>query len=298
MTRTRCDAPASTTATLASDSRKKARTTATGDGDCGGFGNCSVNPDSSSISNSTTTTIIRSSTQTTPAGGAAQSAAAATPTSIRRYRLTPELTRRIMKYFIVKPVRHDDVTVVKASSHDGRHPLSACLDPSEDNWYMSKPKSMPSGIGNEFVEFQLVPSSCSNESCRRLVAVSLKIPPLPNGPLSVRQFQLQVPRRNDDDDDDDDSTTTANNDDDDDDELSWRTVGGDRDRYRTTFRLENRTGWQRFELEPCETNLIRVVCLSNQMSTYLQRPYNPPRAAFTAEQQQFDSVGFYSIRFD
>jgi hypothetical protein len=101
--------------------------------------------------------------------------------------LPNELIHKIGHYFVVNPVQHNQVVVTAASSTVGRFPLASVLDDNDATWWISAMGSMPSGKGAEYMEFQL------SSVVRRLSAVSIKIPPLPVGPLSVRTFRICVP---------------------------------------------------------------------------------------------------------
>ena len=178
------------------------------------------------------------------------------PFSTNRQTLHPELCRRVADFFVIQPVQPDQVTVVGCSSSDGVHPVAACLTPDESTWWISGADSMPRGKGREYVEFQLSP-----QPLVRLNAVSLKIPPLPAGPLSVRDFELQAP----------------------DAQGVWTAVS-------PVFRLQNIAGMQRFELpEKLDLIKVRVVCLSNQLSDF----YNEQMFGFT-----YQRVGYYTVRFE
>lgn len=67
----------------------------------------------------------------------------------------------------------------------GDYPISVVLNDREDEWWISRPGSCPGGLGAEWLEF-------SFPGLRRVSCVGLMIPPLPYGPLSVREFHLEV----------------------------------------------------------------------------------------------------------
>lgn len=106
----------------------------------------------------------------------------------RHWRLPGEISHRIVDYLVVEGVQHEQVQVIGCSSTDGSHPLPTCLSPDEDTWWISAANTMPEGKGHEYVEFRLHPSTLC-----RLTCVSIKIPPLPAGPLSVRDFVIKAP---------------------------------------------------------------------------------------------------------
>ena len=198
--------------------------------------------------------------------------------------LPNELIHKIGHYFVVNPVQHHQVTAVKASSTVGRFPLGVVLEDNDATWWISANGSMPQGKGAEYMEFQLSPV------VRRLSAVSIKIPPLPVGPLSVRTFHIAIP---------DTSTgisqlpmtstttTTTTS-------TAWI--------YATPeLTVENKTGYQRFECSGIDAKSIRIVCTMNQISRFLgqntnNQDDNNNNNANAAN--QFDAVGFYSIKFE
>lgn len=176
-------------------------------------------------------------------------------------KLHPELAERVADFLTIRPVVPEEVQVVGCSSSDGAHPLSACLSPDEDSWWISAADSMPEGKGREFVEFELSETLC------RLSSVSLKIPPLPAGPLSVRDFVLEAPMKR---------NKKALE--------EWEIVS-------PVFRVQNQSGMQQFFLEPpgLDVDRVRVVCLSNQLSDF----YNGQVFGFT-----YQRVGYFAIRFE
>lgn len=84
----------------------------------------------------------------------------------------------------IRHVSPEDVSVTGCSSSRGDFPLGAALSDPENEWWISEPRSMPGGVGCEHLEFSF------GEKPRRISFVAVKIPPLPHGPLSVRQFHL------------------------------------------------------------------------------------------------------------
>lgn len=179
-----------------------------------------------------------------------------------------ELMRRIISFLTVKPVNPKKVTVTLCSSHDGRHDVTECLTESEDTWWMSESHTMPGGQGREFIQFSLAPTLC------RLSSVSIKIPPLPVGPLSVAEFQLEQPSSS--------SSPEPG-------ETTWEPL------HPVPFTTSNRTGWQPFILpQAVDVQEVRFVCLSNQMSQFLKENGALRQRAAGI----YDSVGFYSIRFE
>ena len=66
------------------------------------------------------------------------------------------------------------------------------LDPNTANWWISGNGSMPLGMGGEELTFELggEEGEGGGGGLRRLRKLELKIPPLPQGPLSVRDFEV------------------------------------------------------------------------------------------------------------
>ena len=182
--------------------------------------------------------------------------------------LHPDLAARVVDFLTIRPVDPDQVQVVGCSSSDGSHPLAACLSLDEDSWWISAADSMPEGKGREYVEFRLSPTLC------RVRSVQIKIPPLPAGPLSVRDFVLEAPI----------NKASCRQQDGDQEEEEWTAVS-------PTFRVQNQSGMQRFFLEPpgIDADRIRIVCLSNQLSDF----YNGRVFGFT-----YQRVGYFTVRFD
>jgi hypothetical protein len=189
--------------------------------------------------------------------------------------LPNELIHNIGHYFVVNPVQHKQVTAIAASSTVGRFPLGAVLEDNDATWWISAMGSMPLGKGAEYMEFQLSPV------VTRLSAVSIKIPPLPVGPLSVRTFRVAIP----------------------DVSVSSRTI------TPTTWinatdelTVENKTGYQRFELSlGIDARLIRIVCTTNQISRFLgqnNEVAGDENNNNNNNNNQFHAVGFYSVKFE
>lgn len=169
--------------------------------------------------------------------------------------LPPELSCHVANFLTLRKVVRGEVEAVEASSVDSPHSLSECLVDNEDSWWMSAFGTMPGGRGDEYVEFRL----CKRHVLRRVVGVHVRIPPLPLGPLSVREFRVDVA----------------------DEEGIWRQLPA-------IFPVDNRSGMQRFPLGDVDAHSVRIVCLSNQISPYLD-----------AESPILhERVGFYAVQFD
>ena len=115
---------------------------------------------------------------------------------------------------------------------------------------------MPQGRGEEWVECGL----CEPTTLRRVQAVYMSIPPLPVGPLSVREFRVDAC----------------------DEKGAWRQLP-------FIFSVDNRNGMQRFPIGAVDAHSIRVVCLANQISAHLATMQSP---------NEMERVGFYALKFD
>jgi hypothetical protein len=172
-----------------------------------------------------------------------------------------EIIHKIANFFTVEPVVPTEVVAVRATSTDGRHGLQECLDTSQSTWWLSSFGSMPRGMGEEYVEFQLSSKPC------RLNSMSIEIPPLPMGPLSVRTMRLDCKTGD-----------------------SWMPVS-------PIWTVENMTGRQQYNLQsPVDAQFVRVVCLSNQMCLF--RPDGEEDNEDEDQILQFESVGYYCVKFE
>jgi hypothetical protein len=176
--------------------------------------------------------------------------------------LPSEIIHKITNFFTVEPVVSSEVVAARATSTDGRHDLQACLDTSQSSWWLSSFGSMPKGRGEQYVEFQL------SSKPRRLCSVSVEIPPLPLGPLSARTMRLDSKFGD-----------------------TWRQVS-------PVWTVENKTGWQQYELHPpVDAQFVRVVCLTNQMAQFL-RGGGDDQIPEPEVIPQFASVGYYCVKFE
>lgn len=173
--------------------------------------------------------------------------------------LPTELAIRVAHYLTILPVHHEDVEVTDCSSHDHSHPLESCLDSDEDSWWMAASGSMTNDIEKPWIHFSL-----TDKPACRLTSVSFKIPPLPHGPLSLREFSLDI------------SLLKRN----------------EPESILRNFALNNQSGWQRFELQPpLDAYSLKLRCLSNQISGFISDEG-------TSREALYATVGFYTIRFD
>jgi hypothetical protein len=188
-------------------------------------------------------------------------------------------------------------------------------DTWSQSWWLSADGTMPRGRGAEYIEYDLRSSKCNDKtktsslvsaispfldantfhvnindnstndnteyrSLCRLSKISLKVPPMPMGPLSVAQFHLErlsIVENN----------TSSNH-------LS---VGNSANKKKWTtctkvFRVaDNTANWQEFLLDnPIDVNCVRVVCTCNQIGLLTPR--------IVQDHPEYSSVGFFSIRFD
>jgi hypothetical protein len=187
--------------------------------------------------------------------------------------LPPELAKQVIQFLIIQRVDSDTVEVVGCSSHDKVHSLQACLSDDENTWWISGEHTMPRGRGCEYLELSVGPK------LRRLTAVSIKIPPLPQGPLSVREFRIEAP------------STTSSSTSIDGESTEWTAVS-------PVFTVANRTGYQRFMLSDpvLDVSHIRLVCLTNQIDPYVN--VEDEVMASDHVPRRFECVGFFSVRLE
>lgn len=179
--------------------------------------------------------------------------------------LPQEIIHNIAKFFTVNPVIPSEVVASSCSSSSGQHDLQACLDENKSIWWISAIGSMPMGKGEEYVEFKLT----SSNLCR-LSSLSIEIPPLPLGPLSVRTMRLEGKFGDD----------------------SWEAVS-------PIWIVLNRTGLQTYKLHPpIDAKYVRLVCLTNQISQFFQQPENNGEPDDDQDVHQFAAVGYYCVKFD
>jgi hypothetical protein len=253
--------------------------------------------------------------------------------------LPNEIGRRIVQFLLVQRIQRQHVTAIACSSlysdsmiqrnsntnSNTLHPLALlahCLTDDESTWWISQDGV---NVRPQYVDFCCVPSiqghtttvtsdanlhisaAITNTSVVRIQSVSIKIPTLPFGPMSLREFVIQRSKcqsqshpnhdtnhststdalDNDDDDDDDDEMNHHSNTDIDTAAVEWETISPTWTLHAYT------TGYQTFTFPApgVDVTHVRLLCLSNQISAEEQDPHWIP-----LEIPQ--SVGFYSIRFD
>jgi hypothetical protein len=171
--------------------------------------------------------------------------------------LPHEILQNIAHYFTVGEVDPSKARALACSSTSGQHSLEQCLIDNDNSWWISSIGSFRNGKGEEYVEIEL------GTTLVRVRSIEISIPPLPRGPLSVRTLRL-------------DSLISG----------EWRPV-------TPVLVVENRSGWQTVDLpDPIDVQTVRVVCLSNQASRFLESTRSE------VADQTFAAVGFFTIRFE
>lgn len=166
---------------------------------------------------------------------------------------------RTASFLVVQPVVGTEISAVACSSTRGDFPLSITLAEEEESssWWISAEGTMVNGIGEQWLEYKLTPSA--GTILRRCRFVGVSIPPLPQGPLSVRQFRV-------------DSSQDGGK--------TWM-LGG------TIYETENETGIQTFRLaQEIDANRVRLVCLTNAAARNDE--------IYSA---WYDCVGLYRVRW-
>ena len=224
--------------------------------------------------------------------------------------LEADLVTHIISFLVVECVVPEHVQAIAASSIDLHSPLQCsiknALDPSKETWWISGPNSMPKGVGSEWIAFALAgaqPQAGGSSSSSsgggdssiisiiptsrpvRVARVDMRIPPMPSGPLSVRDFHLE-------------SALSA--------EGPWRHASA-------TFSTLDRPEMQSWAIRPpIEATHLRVVCTRNAARARLdeavlrltrQDGTIAEDDRFTEEDREralmrvSSSVGFFSVAF-
>ena len=169
--------------------------------------------------------------------------------------LPTDVAKHTAKFLQIKDIVKSEISVTRASSTRGDYPLSSVLGNEDGTWWISAEGSMESGQGEEYLEFSLSRTGVA----RRCSFVGLSIPPLPQGPLSVRKFRIDWSY----------------------DGKEW--TEGCR---RYTMETMDMTGMQSFQLEqPIDAAKVRLVCLTNAFTS--ARGGTSP----------FDCVGLFFVRW-
>ena len=189
--------------------------------------------------------------------------------------LPNEIIRDIAIYFTVKKLDPTKTRAIGCSSSSSElHELKECLIDSSSSWWISSihEGSFHNCKGEEYVEFEL-----DNTKIVRLSTVSISIPMLPTGPLSVRTMRL-------------DCCAASNNNNNNNKEQQWKPI-------TPILTVDNRNGWQRIELnEPIDAQYIRLVCLSNQASRLLDN--NEITEINDTYGHAMTAVGFFTVKFE
>ena len=99
-----------------------------------------------------------------------------------------ELAAHIVSFFLVDRL-DGNFKCIGCSSSRGDFDLDAVLNSNDSEWWISDSPNFSFGKGREWLEFDV--SHQSTGAPRRVNALGIKIPVLPYGPLSVRQFHIE-----------------------------------------------------------------------------------------------------------
>ena len=179
------------------------------------------------------------------------------------------IVESVAEHLSILRVSLSDVSVVGCSSTRGDFPIGCVLDDSEGKWWISDEGAFVNGCGHEFLEFSFgaVP--------RRVSFVGISIPPMPNGPLSVRSFHLETL-----------STDILGSE-------CWRRVQSD---SLMTIDID---GLQEFSLvPPVEATKIRVCCTKNAIAdVHSEIPEKERLSRALAVPASVWCVGLFKVRF-
>jgi len=170
------------------------------------------------------------------------------------------LLNEVLSYVCIERVDSLSVRAVEASSQDGNisnNDISYTLEDRLDRWWISGAGSCPNGKGKEWVSYDLCPNNNSGRSVQ-VNLLRLVIPPLPQGPLSVRKFHLEA------------SDTSASN------EGPWTAATEE----LTTLDSGDVQEWSIYP--PIESRFVRIICRENAAAVF-----NPAYAC----------IGFFTIGF-
>ena len=207
--------------------------------------------------------------------------------------LPDDVVCRVADFLSIYCIDPERLTVVGCSSTRGDYPLGAVLDSHLGKWWISEAGSMPGGCGEEYLEFSF------GATPRRVSYVGVDIPPLPNGPLSVRKFHLlalsplgssacragssKSKTQNDVGED------VAENGVEQDDAALWVRIGPDEE-----FETLDVTGLQEVAVvPPVDTCAVRLVCTRNAMATAA----STENWRHDASASQVSQVGLFAVRF-
>mmetsp|Transcript_6392 Transcript_6392/g.9143 ORF Transcript_6392/g.9143 Transcript_6392/m.9143 type:complete len:299 (+) Transcript_6392:84-980(+) len=178
---------------------------------------------------------------------------------IEKLLVPDDIARYIASFLVVEKVDFQKVEATSASSTRGDYPLSSVLSNKPHTWWISGDGGITSGRG-EYIEFRLQ----QNGGIRRLHLVGLSIPPLPMGPLSVRNFRIDWSM----------------------DGMEWMNGDG-----KIAFETMDKSGMQIFELpSPIDAAYVRLVFLDNVIHV-LGKQYSDPILP-----DEYDCVGLFHVR--
>eukprot|EP00445_Apocalathium_hangoei_P007470 CAMPEP_0203866342 /NCGR_PEP_ID=MMETSP0359-20131031/15891_1 /ASSEMBLY_ACC=CAM_ASM_000338 /TAXON_ID=268821 /ORGANISM="Scrippsiella Hangoei, Strain SHTV-5" /LENGTH=265 /DNA_ID=CAMNT_0050784415 /DNA_START=175 /DNA_END=971 /DNA_ORIENTATION=+ len=181
----------------------------------------------------------------------------------RGWGLQDAMAEQISAYLRIDFLKGTDTSITGCSSYRGDYPIEVALNSKEDEWWISEAGSMPGGVGREFLAFSF------GAMPRRVSFVGVRIPPMPSGPLSVRNFHLEVPPQGT-------NTETAAGLD------VWCMVPS-----TSEFRTLDNGALQEFALvPPLETTAVRLVCTRNAASASSSRDDWGP-----------DCIGLFQVAF-
>lgn len=173
--------------------------------------------------------------------------------------LPDNVAESIAGYLRIENVMANEISVSGCSSHRGDFSISTALNAKEDEWWISDAGSMPGGEGSEYLEFYF-------GGMRRVSYIALKIPPLPYGPLSVRNFHLLASKKPKD-------------------PNSWYNASPN------PMKTLNRADLQEFALvPPCEAESIRLVCTLNAAAAESENGLRNGRMGV-------DCIGLFQVAF-
>jgi len=176
--------------------------------------------------------------------------------------LPTDVIKITASFLQVKNIDTSEISVVGASSTRGDYPLSSVLGSKVGTWWISAEQSMKNGRGEEYLEFSL----SSDGTARRCSYVGISIPPLPQGPLSVRHWKVDWSY----------------------DGKNW--TSGCRNYTMETMDL---AGIQSFKLhKPIDAVRVRLVCLTNAFASEQDR-----KGQGRPTPSPFDCVGLFHVRW-
>lgn len=173
----------------------------------------------------------------------------------------PELVDSVISFLKIAQVDPASVVATRASSTGPMGPshCSNTLKPDHDTWWISAPGSCPQGEGREWVEYCLSPTAPV-----RVDFLTLTIPPMPSGPLSVKVFHLELSNVPD----------------------------GPWERATDDMHTVNSIAQQEWALcPPIEARFVRIVCTLNAAGSLARKLDSMPDC------QLPDSIGFFCIGF-